>query len=419
VAAKRSLGRSFGWLWAAYTAGAYGSGLGFGALSLVAITVLHAGPAAVSAISAAGLAVGAVLALPLGAWMEPRRKRPVMVVTDLVRCAALASVPVAFALGWLGLPQLVLVAVVLAAARIAFNAAAGAYLKALVAPADLVVATGRFEATTWTATTLGPPLGGALVGLLGPVAAVVANATGHLLSALGIAAIPGQEQRPARTGTRAPRRHELLDGWRHLLSHPTLRPLFLNTVLVNALIMATEPLVAVLMLGELGFSPWQYGLAFAAPCVGGLVGSRLSRRVVARFGSDRVLRVAGAVRACWPIGLALVQPGTAGLVLVFAVQFGLVTAIGVYNPVLAAHRLERTPAERAARTLTAWSITSAATIAALTALWGLLGSAVGPRAAIAVAGVLLLATPALLPRRPVPVRAAEPASRSWRPTREP
>jgi MFS family permease len=177
------------------------------------------------------------------------------------------------------------------------------------------------------------------------------------------------------------------------------------------LIMATEPLVAVLMLGELGFSPWQYGLAFAAPCLGGLLGSRLSPYLVLRYGQRRVLRVAGAVRACWPIALALVQPGTPGLVLVLVVQFGLVTAIGVYNPVLAAHRLEHTPDDRTVRTLTAWSVTGTATIAALTALWGLLGSAAGPRAAIAVAGVLLLATPALLPRKGAiePNRASVPA----------
>ena len=62
-------------------------------------------------------------------------------------------------------------------------------------------------------------------------------------------------------------------------------------MLVNGLIMATAPLLAVLMLGELGFAPWQYGLAFAAPCVGGLLGSRLARRLVARFGQHRVLRV--------------------------------------------------------------------------------------------------------------------------------
>ncbi|MCW2708132.1 MAG: transporter [Frankiales bacterium] len=34
---KRSLGRQFGWLWAAYAVSAYGSGLGLGALPLIAV----------------------------------------------------------------------------------------------------------------------------------------------------------------------------------------------------------------------------------------------------------------------------------------------------------------------------------------------------------------------------------------------
>jgi len=152
------------------------------------------------------------------------------------------------------------------------------------------------------------------------------------------------------------------------------------------------------MLGRLGFPPWQYGLAFAAPCVGGLVGSRLARRLVARFGPRAVMLTAGALRACWPLGLAFIRPGTAGLVLVIAVQFGLVTCIGVFNPVFATYRLDHTGKDRVARTLSAWSVSSNATIAALTALWGLLAGVTSPRIAIAVAGLLLLATPLLLPR---------------------
>ena len=73
---RRSLGRQFGWLWAAYAVSAYGSGLGFGAFPLIAILVLHAGPAEVSVLAAAGLAAGAAVALPLGPWVEFRRKRP-------------------------------------------------------------------------------------------------------------------------------------------------------------------------------------------------------------------------------------------------------------------------------------------------------------------------------------------------------
>ncbi|WFE99300.1 hypothetical protein [Micromonospora sp. WMMD964] len=67
---------------------------------------------------------------------------------------------------------------------------------------------------------------------------------------------------------------------------------------------------------------------------------------------------------------------------------------------LATYRLQQTPRDRTVRTLAAWSIGSSAAIAVLSALGGLLAAATSPRTAIAVAGVLILASPLLLPRRP-------------------
>ncbi|MEH0649487.1 MFS transporter [Streptomyces scabiei] len=476
------LGREFRWLWTAYTVSAFGTRLSFDAFPLIAVLVLHVGPAQVSALAAVGLAVGAAVAVPLGPWVEFRRKRPVMTAMDLVRCAALLTVPAAYALGLLTFSQLLLVSVVVAVADITFTAASGAFLKSLVPAEHLVAANGRFEATTWTTTMLGPPLGGAAMGLFGPVVTLLIDAGSYLLSAAGIRAIGdvgdvgGREPRPAGTAppahavaptapaapaqtvvsaapsepaapaqtvvppapatpaapaqavvpaevaeptaseplrepvaptpkrTPAPRLRptDLLDGWRFLLADPVLRPLFTNTVLVNALIMAPAPLLLILMIGELGFAPWQYGLAFAVPCLGGLIGSRLSPRLVARHGTDRVLRVAGTLRACWPLGLAFVGSGPAGLALVMITEFGLITCISVFTPVLATQRLTRTPSDRVARVLTAWSVTGKLITAATTALWGLLAALTGPRTAIAVGGLLLLATPLLLfaPARP-------------------
>jgi nitrate reductase NapE component len=223
-----------------------------------------------------------------------------------------------------------------------------------VRPEDLLVANGRFESTTWTPTALGPPLGGAAIGLFGPVTTVVANAVSFLLSAAGIRAIGGREPCPVRTGPPRLRAGDLLEGWRYILTHPALRPLFFNTLLVNGLIMATSPLLAVLMLGRLGFTPWQYGLAFGAPCVGGLIGSRLARRLVARFGQHKVMLTAGAAR-CSSLGLAFIRPGAAGLVLVIAVELGLIICMSVFNPVFATYRLDHTATDRVARTLSAWS----------------------------------------------------------------
>ncbi|MFI0509132.1 MFS transporter [Streptomyces sp. WSLK1-5] len=400
--ARRSLGRRFRWLWAAYAVSAFGTSLSFGAFPLIAVLVLHAGPAAVSALAAAGLAVGAAVAVPLGPWVEFRRKRPVMVAMDLVRFAALLSVPAAYALGALTFVQLLLVSVVVAAADITFSAASGAFLKSLLDRDDLLIANGRFEATNWTTIVIGPPLGGAAIGVLGPVTTLLADAVSYLLSALGIRAIGGGELPPERTRAA---KGSLLEGWRHILASPVLRPLFFNTVLVNALIMVPVPLLTVLMLGPLGFAPWQYALAFSVPCLGGLLGSRIARPLVARFGQHRVLITSGVLRACWPLGLAFVGPGTTGLLLVMAVELGVITSCAVFNPVFATHRLEMTPTDRVVRTLSAWSVTGKLITAALTALWGVMAAFTGTREAIALAGLLLLATPLLLPRRP----AAAPA----------
>ena len=133
-----------------------------------------------------------------------------------------------------------------------------------------------------------------------------------------------------------------------------------------------------------------------------------TRRLAARFGWHPVLLAAGTLRACWLLGLAFVRPGAAGLVLVTVVQFGLVTCCGVFNPVLATHRLEQTTPDRVARTLAAWSASSSLSIAALTALRGALATAIGPRAAIGAAGVLILGTPLLLPRHGRPVAQSRP-----------
>jgi MFS family permease len=178
-------------------------------------------------------------------------------------------------------------------------------------------------------------------------------------------------------------------------------------MLVSGLIMATEPLLAVLLLRQLGFPPWQYGLAFAAPCVGGLIGSRLARRVVARYGQHRVFRTVGTLRAIWLIGLAFIRPGVVGLVTVIAVELAIIISMSLYTPVLATYRLEHTPEHRIARTLSAWSIGQQASIAIFTALGGLLADVTSPRTALTLAGLLILASPLLLPRRQRPTPVAD------------
>ena len=413
AAGRQSLGREFNWLWSAYAVSSLGTGLAFGAFPIVVILVLHGGSGEVAALAAVGQAVGAAVAIPLAPWIEFRRKRPVMVAMDLTRCAALLTVPLVFVLGHVTFAQLLIVTVFVEAAEITFKAASGACMKALVRPEDLLSANAWFESTNWTSIVLGPPLGGLLISAFGPVTTVVADAVSFLLSACGIRAIGGTEPKPVRAANSAAaaadaakpsglRVSELFEGWRFILRSPTLRPLFFNSVMVNGLIMATEPLLAVLMLGRLGFAPWQYGLAFSVPCIGGLIASRFARRIGARYGQRRVILVAGAVRAIWSIGLVAMRPGVGGLAIIMFVELGLIVSCGIFNPVYATYRLQQTPNDRVSRVLSAWSVSSNLSIAVLTALDGVIAQFTTPLTGIGAAGLCILASPFLLPwKRPV------------------
>ena len=294
------------------------------------------------------LAVGALLAVPLGPWVEFRTKRPVMIAMDLVRFVALASIPVAYGLGGLTFAQLVVVSVVVAAARIAFTAASGAYLKALVPAGDLLVANSRFESTTWSAAIFGPTLGGAAIGLLGPVVTVVVDAASYLLSALGITAIGGPDQPPpAREGR--PRLADLLEGWRYILRHPTLRPLLLN---VAGCQRPDHGHRAAADLPDAG-PPRLPGLG-VRPGLRGAVHRRAGRLPAGpaagpSLRQSRVLRRAGLVRAIWSLGLVFVRPGVPGLLIVMVTELALITSCSIFNPVFATYRLERTDPGRLAR----------------------------------------------------------------------
>jgi hypothetical protein len=310
----------------------------------------------------------------------------------------LVSVVTAAVAGVLSYAHLVAAAMAVAVTAVAAGAASGAHLRALVPPAELATVSGRFEQVTWMSTAVGPPLGGALVGLVGPAVTAALDAVSYLLSAGCLRAIRTPEPAPP---VRAPgsRLADPARGWRVIGADPELRALLANNALVAALIMATAPLMAHLMLGELGFSAFAYGLAFGLPCLGGFAGARLARRL----DPDRVLRVAGVLRVLWIGPLAFVGPGLPGLLLVMAAQTATVTAMGVFNPVLATRRLRRPAPADVARVLLAWTVTTRLATATLVASWGVLAALVGTRAAVAVAGIALLATPLLLPtggRRP-------------------
>jgi MFS family permease len=401
-----SLGADFRRLWLAYGTSEAGSAVGAGALPLVAVLVLHVPPFRVSLLAALAGLSAAVIGLPAGPFVEFHRKRPAMITADLVRCVALLTVPAAMALHVLTYPQLCAVAIAQATGAIVFNAASGAHLKALVAPTGRAIANARFEATFWTLNSVGPPVGGAITSGLGIPVTIAVDAASFLGSAYGVRRLRAPEpEPPARPAGPPARWAEIVDGWRYIARHRGLRALFVNSQVFGAGLMATTPLLAVLMLGRLRFPPWQYGLALGLPCAGGVLGALALRPLVARFGPRRVLLASGVGRAVWTGLLAAVPAGAAGLVLVIVAETLALGGSGVFNPSFATYRMEVTDDAFLSRVIACWSISSRSSQPVGIVLGGGLAAAFGVRVALLVCGLIVAASGLLLPwrtRDPVP-----------------
>ena len=99
--ASRSLLRhpDFLQLWTAETVSQLGSQVTALALPFVAIDILRATTFEVALLNVVDFLPFLLFGLPAGVWVDRLRRRPILIVGDLGRAAALASIPLAFALG--------------------------------------------------------------------------------------------------------------------------------------------------------------------------------------------------------------------------------------------------------------------------------------------------------------------------------
>ena len=190
--------RDFRKLWAGQSASQVGEHSNRVILPLVAVVALDAGADQVGVLRVVEQAPILLFSLVVGAWVDRRRSRAVMVLADLGRAAVLAAIPVALVLGVLGIPLLLVVAFVVGVLTVFFDVAYHASLVRLMARDRLGQANSALESSRSAAQIGGPALGGALVSLLPASTATLAGAVFFALSALSLRRIRRPEPVPGR-----------------------------------------------------------------------------------------------------------------------------------------------------------------------------------------------------------------------------
>ena len=389
VVPRRGLGPEFRKLWAASAVSNLGDGVWLVGAPLLA-AALTRDPALVAGIAFAQRLPWLLFPLLSGALADRLDRRRTMVAVATFRAALVGALGLAVLLGLASMPLLYVIFFLIATGETLFDTSAAAVVPAVVPRADLARANARLGGT-WTVANqfVGPPLGGFLFSTAASFPFLLG--AGGLAAAAGLlTALRGSFKAVRKEG--APRgdlRGEIAEGVRWLWRHRLLRTIALSMALLNLTLVAQVSIMVLFAEERLGLGPEGYGALLTAYGVGGVLGSFVADRVLARLGASTYLRLAIVIEAATPAAIALSgSPLVVGAVLVL---FG-VHAI-VWGALLTSLRQELTPDRLRGRVGSVHALIEYGTAAPGALLGGLLATRFGLTAPFwlgATTGVLLI-----------------------------
>ncbi|MBC9716247.1 MFS transporter [Streptomyces sp. TRM66268-LWL] len=321
--------------WTGQTVSLVGDQISLIALPLAAVVVLGADAAEMGWLKTAELLPALLLNLPAGAWADRQaHRRRIMIFTDLARAALLFSLPVAYALDALTLPQLYVVALGVGALTVLFEVCNVVVFAALL-PADRYVQGNSLVNGSRSMSWLGGPgLGGVLVAVLSAPVALLATGLTYLFSAERLARIAPAEPPPAE-----PEPGHFTAGIRWVLANPPMRAFFGAVATLQFFNFIFHTLFVLYATRELGLSAGMFGAVLSVAAVGGLAGAVGSGAVVRRIGIGPSI-VLGCAAFTLPLLLVPLAGGPTGLVLTLLFVAEFVSSAGVMLLDIAAGSLQ-------------------------------------------------------------------------------
>ena len=300
-------------LWAGETVSLLGSQVTLLAMPLVAAITLRATPFQMGALGTVQFIPWLLVGLAAGAWVDRRRRRPVMVASDLARALFLGTIPLAVVAGILRMELLYAVAFLVGVMNVFFDVAYMAYLPTLVPRVQLLEGNSKLQVSASIAEIGGPGLAGALVQWLTAPVAIAADALSFIVSAVSLAWIGSPETGCAAAGGNRNILMEIREGLRFVFSHPILRAFAAASVTCNFFVDMHLAVFVLYAVRELEFSPMVIGGLYAVGSLGGLMGSVFADRLAKRLGLGRVIIGAQILvtLAILAIPLSSRQPGIA------------------------------------------------------------------------------------------------------------
>jgi hypothetical protein len=279
-------------LWTSILISSFGGQVTLLAIPLSAAVLLHAAPTQMGLLTAMEIVPFVLFSLPTGVWLDRVRKLPVYVVGELSIAAAVASVPLAWWLGWLSMGWLYFVGFVIGTVNTTAGSAAQIVLTQIVPRERLVEAHAKNALASSTAEVTGPGAAGALIKVLGAPVALLAEA---LLLVVSSSILRGTRVKETPAHQNAPFWPAMREGLNFVRGH---RLLVTMATCVGIWQMCNQSAMVVQILfatRQLGLSERGVGLSYVALGVGTIGASAVGYRLVRRVGNGPTLVLGFAV----------------------------------------------------------------------------------------------------------------------------
>ncbi len=306
-------------LWSAQIGSAFGSRITRTVLPIIAILLIDADPNEIAILSALSFAPGLIVAFFAGGFIDRNQKRPLLIVTDLVRAALIFSIPLATFFGSITMMQLYIVAALVGAATALFQIADNAYLPRLVEKDQLVEANSKLEATDAVAEAAGPGIAGLLVSLVTAPVAMMVDGFTYLWSALMLTRIKKQEPEKQARGENDNLLSDAIAGLKACTNHPVVGPILAAETLLAFFGGTYLTLYMIVGLRTIGLDPFTLGVIISLGGVGGFLGAMAAAPMAQKLGLRTTLLITLALGQLSnffiPLAAAMPELGAAFLAL--------------------------------------------------------------------------------------------------------
>ncbi len=384
--------------WMAETVSEFGTYVTTIALQVLVVLTLSGTATDVGLLNASRWLPYLLFGLIVGALVVRRRRKPILVTTDLARGILLGLIPLLWILGQLNLPILMVFVALFGVFSLLNDSASQSFLPRLVPQSSLLAANARIDQSAAVAQTSGPLVAGGLVTVLGAPIAVLVDAVSYLFSAAAVSRIRITEPKSNENKQPLNLRRDIGEGLRWVYRHHTLAPHALTShgwFLFNSMLLTVFVPFALL---SLHLTPFELGITLASAGLMGFLGSLLSTRIGLKWGAGRTVIACHALMPiAWAI-IALVPVDTSGhnkwiTIAVVAIGQGLYgLALGLENANEMGYRQAVTPDALQSRMNTTIRSVNRAMIVVGAPVGGLLADAIGyrPTLWIAIAGFVLV-----------------------------